>query len=49
MNNREQRFELFRGDCIERMRVMADNSIDFTLADIPYDAVNRKSNGWILG
>lgn len=45
MNNWEQRFELFRCDCIEQMRMMADNSIDFTLTDIPYDAVNRKSNG----
>ena len=45
MNNWEKGFELFRCDCIERMRVMVDNSIDFTLTDIPYDAVNRKSNG----
>lgn len=45
MNNWEKRFELFRCDCIERMRVMVDNSVDFTLTDIPYDAVNRKSNG----
>lgn len=45
MNNWEKRFELFRCDCIERMRVMVDNSIDFTLTDIPYDAVNRESNG----
>ena len=45
MNNWEKRFELFRCDCIERMRMMGDNSIDFTLTDIPYDAVNRQSNG----
>lgn len=45
MNNWEKRFELFRCDCIERMKLMSDNSIDFTLTDIPYDAVNRKSNG----
>lgn len=45
MNNWEKRFELFRCDCIERMRVMADNSIDFTLTDIPYGVVNRESNG----
>ena len=24
---------------------MDDISVDFTLTDIPYDAVNRKSNG----
>lgn len=45
MNNWEKRFELFRCDCIERMRAMVDNSVDFTLTDIPYDAVNRRSNG----
>ena len=44
MNNWEQRFELFRGDCIERMKLMGDNSIDFVLTDIPYNAVNRQSN-----
>ena len=27
------------------MPTMADNSVNFTLTDIPYDAVNRSSNG----
>jgi site-specific DNA-methyltransferase (adenine-specific) len=27
------------------MQQMKDNSVDFTLTDIPYDAVNRNSNG----
>ena len=45
MNNWEKRFELFRCDCIERMKFMGDNSVDFTLTDIPYNAVNRESNG----
>ena len=32
-------------DCIEGMKKMENNSIDFTLTDIPYDAVSRVSNG----
>lgn len=36
---------LFHGDCLDIMKEMDDNSIDFTLTDIPYDAVNRDSNG----
>lgn len=32
-------------DCIKEMASMADNSVDFTLTDIPYDAVNRDDNG----
>lgn len=36
---------LQHGDCIDSMTLMEDNSVDFTLTDIPYDAVNRSSNG----
>ena len=32
-------------ECMEGMRKMANNSVDFTLTDIPYNAVNRTSNG----
>lgn len=41
--------KLYNGDCLEVMgNLLASNgpsSIDFTLTDIPYDAVNRESNG----
>ena len=33
------------GDCLEFMKELPDNSIDFTLTDIPYGVVNRVSNG----
>ena len=36
---------LFHADCLDIMKEMDDNSVDFTLTDIPYDAVNRDSNG----
>ena len=36
---------LFHSDCIDIMKEMDDNSVDSTLTDIPYDAVNRDSNG----
>lgn len=37
---------IYNIDCIEHMRnKMRDNSVDFVLTDIPYDAVNRTSNG----
>ena len=36
---------LVNGDCISYMREMATESVDFTLTDVPYDAVNRDSNG----
>lgn len=32
-------------DCIRYMKDMQDNSVDLTITDIPYDSVNRKSNG----
>lgn len=37
--------DLRHGDCITVMNTMDDNSVDFTLTDIPYDVVNRESNG----
>lgn len=37
--------KLYKGDCLEAMKDLADNSANFTLTDIPYDAVNRNSNG----
>lgn len=37
--------KLINYDCMKIMPEMPDNSVDFTLTDIPYDAVNRMSNG----
>lgn len=37
--------KIFNQDCISFMQQMEANSVDFTLTDIPYDAVNRQSNG----
>lgn len=37
--------KIFNIDCMDYMTKMDDISIDFTLTDIPYDAVNRQSNG----
>ena len=34
-----------QGDCLELMKGIPGGSVDFVLADIPYDAVNRQSNG----
>lgn len=34
-----------RGDCMMLMQLLPNNYVDFTLTDIPYDEVNRKSNG----
>lgn len=36
---------IYNSDCIEFMNNMDNNMIDFTLTDIPYNAVNRASNG----
>ena len=36
---------MFNADCLDIMAKMNDGVIDFTLTDIPYDAVNRDSNG----
>ena len=37
--------ELWHGDCLELMKDIPDQSVDFTLTDIPYNAVSRESNG----
>lgn len=34
-----------QGNCMDFLPLMAENSVNFTLTDIPYDEVNRKSNG----
>ena len=33
------------GDCMELMKEIPDNGIDFCLTDIPYNGVNRADNG----
>lgn len=37
--------KLYNEDCIKIMQSMPDESVDFTLTDIPYNAVSRDSNG----
>ena len=37
--------KLINSDCIKVMKSMLPESVMFTLTDIPYDAVNRVSNG----
>ena len=39
------RISITQGDCIQLMQKMSENSVDFTLTDIPYAKVNRSSNG----
>lgn len=36
---------IYNMDCLEGMKLIKDNEIDFVLTDIPYNAVNRDSNG----
>lgn len=38
-------YKLLHGDCLELMKDIPDNSVNFCLTDIPYNAVNRQSNG----
>lgn len=40
-----KKFGIRQGDCIEVMKSMKNDSVDFTLTDIPYNEVNRQSNG----
>jgi DNA modification methylase len=40
-----EKIDLRFGDCLEIMKSMKNDSVDFTLTDIPYNEVNRKSNG----
>ena len=37
--------KIFNTNCMDYVAQMDDISVDFTLTDIPYDAVNRQSNG----
>lgn len=37
--------QIFNIDCMEYMKTLDNNSIDFVLTDIPYDAVQRGTNG----
>jgi len=37
--------KIYNNDCMVLMKKMNENSVDFTLTDIPYDVVNRKDNG----
>jgi site-specific DNA-methyltransferase (adenine-specific) len=37
--------EIYHNDCFDVMRAISDKEIDLILTDIPYDAVNRESNG----
>lgn len=37
--------DLLHGDCMVKMQSMLNDSVDFTLTDIPYNVVNRKDNG----
>jgi site-specific DNA-methyltransferase (adenine-specific) len=38
--------ELYNGDCMEVMKGFENDSVDFTLTDIPYGAVNRSGDGF---
>lgn len=38
-------YKLYQGDCINTLITIPDSYVNFTLTDIPYDAVNRNSNG----
>jgi len=37
--------KLIQGDCLKEFEIMPENSVDFTLTDIPYNVVSRSSNG----
>jgi site-specific DNA-methyltransferase (adenine-specific) len=37
--------QLIHGDCLEKMKDIPDSSVDMILTDIPYNEVNRNSNG----
>ena len=42
---KDNQFWLMKGDCLERMKEIPDNSVDMILTDIPYGEVNQKSSG----
>lgn len=37
--------KIYNMDCLEGMKDMKDDAVDYTLTDIPYDGVSRESNG----
>ncbi|MBQ3989814.1 MAG: site-specific DNA-methyltransferase [Bacteroidales bacterium] len=37
--------KIYNADCLEKMKDIPDGSVDLVLTDIPYNEVNRKSNG----
>ena len=37
--------QIINADCLEVMKELPDKSVDLVLTDIPYDGVNRKSQG----
>lgn len=45
MNNVLKLNSVVLGDCMDIMPLMCEKSVDLTLTDIPYNGVNRKSNG----
>lgn len=36
---------IYNTDCMQLMSSMSNNSVDTILTDIPYDSINRPSNG----
>ena len=45
MKKDNTRVRVVHADCMTVLKKMEDNSVDLTIADIPYGEVNRKSNG----
>jgi len=45
MKLEELKNKIYQGDCLEVMKDIPDNSVDLVLTDIPYDGVNRESQG----
>lgn len=41
----EKRVKIINNDCMKVMPAMGNDSVDFTLTDIPYSEVNRADNG----
>ena len=37
--------QIYNIDCIDYMKTLPNNSVNFTLTDIPYDEVQRSTNG----
>lgn len=46
--HKDERLELWQGDCLEAMDEIADGSIDMVLCDLPYGVLNKSSgkNKW---